>query len=384
MAVGAATGQSPRWRALAGYAREARPALATMLLVKALTLALGALSYQISTDQQLPGLRAALAIWDRWDAPHYLDLARYGYEATGERADWLVFYPLFPWLTRLFGRPFDDYLLGAFIVSTLAALLAVALLDRLVRLDHGEAVAARAVWFFCIFPTSYFLHIGYTEGLFLALTLGAFLAARLGWWPLAGVLGALACLTRVNGLILLPALLVEALVCYRQTRRFDPRWAWLALVPLGFAGYLLLNYRVTGDPFAFLTITREHWYKSFAPPWQGVGAMLESRGWRPPVEDWTVVWQQALFLAIGLVGAVAAWLRLRPSYATWITLNLLLFTSTSFILSVPRYSLILFPLPILFALLAARPAWHTALTVWSLLLLSLLASLFILQLGMAY
>ncbi len=79
-----------------------------------------------------------------------------------------------------------------------------------------------------------------------------------------------------------------------------------------------------------------------------------------------------------------AWLRLRPSYAVWMTLNLLLFTSTSFILSVPRYSLTLFPLFILFALLGRRPTWFQALTTWSLLLLALLATLFVLQRGMAY
>jgi len=145
-----------------------------------------------------------------------------------------------------------------------------------------------------------------------------------------------------------------------------------------------LNYRVTGDPFAFLTITRERWYKSFAPPWSGVGAMLSSASWRPPFEVWTVVWQQALFLALGVAGAVAAWLRLRPSYAVWVTLNLLLFTSTSFVLSVPRYSLILFPLPLLAALLARRPLWLAGLTAASLLLLALLAILFVLQRGMAY
>jgi len=112
--------------------------------------------------------------------------------------------------------------------------------------------------------------------------------------------------------------------------------------------------------------------------------MLASLGWRPPFEVWTVVWQQVLFLVIGIAGAIAAWLRLRPSYAVWITLNLILFISTSFVLSVPRYSLILFPLPILAALLARRPLWLAGLTAASLLLLATLAILFVLQRGMAY
>jgi len=366
------------------YQRDTRSALAMMLITKVLILALGVIAYQVIDDTAFPSLRAALGVWNLWDAPHYLDLAQYGYETTGERANWLVFYPLYPWLTRLVGTPLGDYLVGAFVVTTIASFVAVVLLYRLVRLDHDAATANRAAWFFCIFPTAYILHIGYTESLFIALVLGAFLAARGERWPLVGLLGALACLTRVNGLLLLPALAIEPLLLLWRTRRFDPRWLWLAAIPLGFVGYLALNYRVTGDPFAFLTITRERWYKSFAPPWTGVGAMLASRGWRPPFEVWTVVWQQALFLVIGVAGAVAAWLRLRPSYAVWVTLNLLLFTSTSFVLSVPRYSLILFPLPLLAALLARRPLWLAGFTAASLLLLATLAILFVLQRGMAY
>jgi len=366
------------------YQRDTWSALAVMLITKVLILALGIIAYAVINDTAFPSLRAALGVWNLWDAPHYLDLARYGYEATGERADWLVFYPLYPWLTRLVGAPFGDYLIGAFLVTTVASFVAVVLLYRLVRLDHDAATANRAVWFFCIFPTAYILHIGYTESLFMVLVLGAFLAARGERWPLVALLGALACLTRVNGLLLLPALAIEPLILLWRTRRFDPRWLWLAAIPLGFVGYLLLNYRVTGDPFAFLTITRERWYKSIAPPWAGVGAMLASLRWRPPFEVWTVVWQQALFLAIGVAGAVAAWLRLRPSYAVWTTLNLLIFTSTSFVLSVPRYSLILFPLVILAALLARHPLWLAGLTIASLLLMATLAILFVLQRGMAY
>jgi len=51
---------------------------------------------------------------------------------------------------------------------------------------------------------------------------------------------------------------------------------------------------------------------------------------------------------------------------------------------VPRYSLILFPLVILAALLARHPLWLAGLTIASLLLMATLAILFVLQRGMAY
>src|SRR6185436_12327065 len=64
--------------------------------------------------------------------------------------------------------------------------------------------AERAQWYAAFFPTSYFLSLPLTESLFLLLSLAAvwcLLAARL---PAAGVLGALAAATRIQGLLLLP------------------------------------------------------------------------------------------------------------------------------------------------------------------------------------
>jgi Gpi18-like mannosyltransferase len=370
---------------LAAILAETWPSLVTLLIIKVFALLLGVFARQIFANQPVPNLRAAIAAWNGWDAPHYLNLAQYGYESTGERSVGIVFYPLFPWLTRLVGWALgDDYLVGAFIVANVASFVAVFLFDRLVRLDHDVATTRQAVWFFCIFPLSYFLHIGYTESLFLALALGAFLAARTGHWPLVGLLGAFACLTRVNGLVLLPALAIEALLQYRQTRCLNLRWAWLGLIPFGFGGYLLLNYRVTGDPFAFVRFTREHWYKSLATPWDGIRAMITSAVWRPPIDVISYVVQQTFFLAVSALGAAFAWFKLHPSYATWIALNLLLITSTTFIYSLPRYTLIFFPLPILFALLGRRPTWHTALTAGSLMLMVLLIVMFITMNGLAY
>ena len=47
-------------------------------------------------------------------------------------------------------------------------------------------------------------------------------------------------------------------------------------------------------------------------------------------------------------------LRFRPSWAVWMGVNWLLFVSTAFVLSVPRYVLVMFPIFAWFALLAER------------------------------
>ena len=61
-------------------------------------------------------------------------------------------------------------------------------------------------------------------------------------------------------------------------------------------------------------------------------------------------------VAIGLVGTTYAAFRFRPSWFAWMAGNLLLFVSTSWLLSTPRYVLTLFPLFVALAL-AARRTW---------------------------
>ena len=349
--------------------------VAMMLAIKALVFLYAGQSYQALADQPINGVRGWLELWNRWDALHYQKLAVQGYSAVGDMRPAMVFYPLFPWTIRFLAVVVNDYLVSAFLVSTLASIAAGILLYRLVQLDFSRATANLAVWFLFIFPTSYFLHIGYTESLFLMLALGCVLAARTERWVLAGLLGALACLTRGNGLVLVPALLIEAGHQYWTTRRWNWQWLCVAIVPLGFGGYLWLNYHAAGDPFAFLPIRKEFYHISMAPPWTGVREAIGSLS-RTPSQAQIVGVQECLFIALGFVCTIVSWIKLRPIYGVWMTGNWLLFTSVSFVASVPRYTLTMFPIFFLFAMLARRRLWLVIITVWSLLYLALFASLF--------
>ncbi len=370
-------------RALLSVARRLDWSLVAIILaIKALIFVFGVMAYEMLADQQIQGQQGWLRIWNRWDALHYQTLAQHGYQATGDARFTLVYFPLYPWLIRLFAPVCRDYLLSAVVVSGVASVAAGLLLRRLARLDHTREVAQRAVFFLFIFPAAYFLHIGYTESLFLALTIGCFLAARAGRWPVAGALGALASLTRVNGLILIPALLVEAIQEYRATRRWRWEWLWIVAVAAGFGGYLLINAHVTGDPFAFLTIAREHYYKSLAWPWVGLRVAIEAmRGtsyWgRTPALTQLYGVQELVFTALAVVCTVWCGAKLRPSYSAWMVGNLLLFVCTSWVLSMPRFMLVMFPAFILFARLSADRFWNSVITTWSLLFLALFSGLFI-------
>ena len=321
------------------------------------------------------GARGWLEIWNRWDALNYQKIAEFGYTATGEMRPLLVFYPLYPWLVRLVGFVTRDYLVSAFFVSTIASLVTAIVLFRLVELDYSKELAQRAVWFLFIFPTSYFLHIGYTESLFLMLALSSIYCARKQRWLWAGVFGALTCLTRANGLVLLPVLGVEAAHQYWTVRRWHWQWLWIAVAGLGFGGYLLLNKHVTGDPFAFTGLMQQFFSKTLSAPWTGIDNAIGSMS-REPSEAQMIGTQEVLFIALGLACTIISWFKLRPAYSVWMTGNWLLFVSVSFVLSVPRYTLTMFPIFILFSMLAARRVWLAVITVWSLLYLSLFASVF--------
>ncbi len=328
---------------------------------------------QSVTTQSKDSYSGWMEIWKRWDALHYLSLAENGYVGSGEGRFSLAFFPLYPWLVRAFAFITQDYLAAAFVVSGFAAVAAGLALKRLARLDQSEDAANYAVWFLFIFPTSYFLHIPYTESLFLALTIGCFFAARTDRWMVAGLLGALACLTRVNGLILIPAMMTEAFLQYRATRRIDVRWLWIGLIPLGFAVYLALNYRATGDPLAFLQIQHEHWFKKFAPPWIGIRDVWRRVPEGSPIEGS----HEFVYIVLAFLGSIwCAW-KLRASYSIWMFGNWLLVTSTSFVVSVPRFTLTLFPLFLLVgSLCKGRRILPAIVTVWSLLYLGLYAGRF--------
>jgi hypothetical protein len=117
----------------------------------------------------------------------------------------------------------------------------------------------------------------------------------------------------------------------------------------------------------------KHWYKTFAAPWFGIHDVY--------LRTFGMNINEGLneFIAVVLISicSVLSWVCLRPSYSVWITLNWLLINSTAYVLSVPRYTLTLFPVFLLFGrACTGRRFCFAMLTVWSLLYLALYAGRF--------
>lgn len=337
------------------------------LLTKLAVLAIGFAALWTATGG-VPGL---LDPWHRWDAPHYTDIAVFGYRAVdpgnltapgyqqvypGDLDLYIVFFPLYPWLVAAANAILRDPILSAFLVATVASLFVAPILYRLVALDLGHEIGLWSAGLLLVFPTAYFLHIGYTESLFLALAFGSLWLARTDRWWLAGVLAALAALTRVNGVILVPALAVEAWLQWRADpdRRLRVEWLAIGGVAIGFGIYLALNQAVYGDPLAFSEIQRAHWYKALTWPWEGFAGVLAWFGNPNPDSAFMYGGMELLFILVGLVATVATAIWLRPTWATWMAGNWLLTVSTGFVLSVPRYSLVLFGIMVWAAVIATR------------------------------
>ena len=329
---------------IAGLPRERlRPwltLLALALLVKVVMVTLTLIEFGGAPDP----LTALGRAWDQWDARHYVYLATHGYGAAGDARNLIAFFPLYPVLISAVSAIGLPARTAALLVSNVAGVVAAILLYEIARVDGGEKAAWRAAAFFTVFPTAYFLLVGYTEAVFCALTFGSVLAARHKRWLWAGLLGGLASTARLTGLVLLPFLAVELAAARRTLRSVWQLVVPPVLVGLGFLTYLLTNLLVLGDPLAFVTVQREHWSHSLAAPWIGLEGAVRGIGWRVPWEKLTVGGGEIAGGITAYLVTVLSWLRLRPADAVYATIVTVLVTFLPFWLSIPRYLLGMYPL----------------------------------------
>ena len=197
------------------------------------------------------------------DAIRYLDISANGYTAAGENAINLVFYPLYPYLVRLLSLGTGQYALAGVILSQLCYAGACGFLYELLRLDCDGKAAYGGVLLMSAWPFSMFVMGVYSESLFLLLSIACLYFMRRDQMPLAGVLGFLAALTRVQGMLLIFPMVYAAARRLCRGGRFRGR-DLCALLPVGgFGVYLLINYALHGNPFQFLAFEAgDPWFQT--------------------------------------------------------------------------------------------------------------------------
>lgn len=349
--------------------------IAIVLIGIAGTYLFSYIAYMVTTDRFPLSL---LSIWDRWDTTFYLNIAREWYTSStiGEKHLGIVFLPLYPLFVKLFALIFKDYMLSGLIVSNLAYALACFYLFKLMLIDYETSDALRSIFYLTIFPTAYFLHASYTESLFLLLTISSLFYARTERWFVSSTLCMLGTATRITGVLLIPALLIEYL--YQKNfdmKNFKKDMLWLFLTPLGLIAYLAINYLTFGDPFKFLEFQREHWSETITFPLKGFLGAWHSITWNSP-SDITSAFQLIISI-LGFLICIYSLFRIRVSYSIYLCLSWLTVASASFWLSLPRFTLSIFPLFISLSLIGRNQGINYLITFFSLLLFSLFTILFI-------
>lgn len=391
-----------------------RVPLAVFLLSRIYVFVLGAIAVQINEalppvpalDYYMPELYGLahylLQPWRNWDGHWYALAALRGY---GYHQAVTAFYPLYPLLLRGLSDLLDGQIeLAGVLISNAALAGALVLLYKLVRLDFPHAVARRTLLYLALFPTAYYFSAVYSESLFLLLTVGSLYAARRERWWLAGALGFLAALTRSQGILLVIPL---AIFFLRQQGWHPRRWRAnpiaLTLVPAGLLTYMAYLRRIWDDPLVMIR-AQKGWDRYSANPietlqvgWKAVDGcavqnwnagvdfcwadrlaqhpglgLIRDMHWRWALSESNFVELAGTILLIAL--GLAALRSLPAAYSTYLAAGIVLpLWSPSAVhplMSMHRFTLVLFPAFIVLALLGKWRPVHGAIVVVSALLLA--------------
>lgn len=308
--------------------------------------------------------------WYKVDSVLFLNIAQNGYVNHGNDRLLIVFYPLYPLLIRLvsiIGFNLNLFISGL-IVSTLSLIVACVYLYKLVLLEFKDKeIAFHSMKFLLIFPLSFFLGLVFSDGLFLALSIMTFYYLRKQKWLLAGLFGGLASLTRNFGILLLVPAVIEYLAATQfldklRTKQwkqiftdFAVQGIYLLLIAVGQLIYLSINKIVTGDWFTFVKYQSQNWNNGFSLKIVNnlQVYVYNAFDWKPA--DAATMWIPLVFLVfIILLLVFYAMRKIRLSYIAYTLVYLFICLCATWLISFPRYSLGIFPVYIMLAMLAAK------------------------------
>lgn len=206
-----------------------------------------------------------LQVLTSWDGAWYYRIIRAGYpsvvppDVTYDMPEArAAFFPVFPMLVRGADAvlPGGDVFAGV-VVNFLLGAAAVYLVGVLARELFDERVAYRAMLLVTFFPGSFVLSFTYSEASLLVVAAACLLLLQRRQWLGAGVLAAVGTAARPNGIALVAACAVAALLAIRERREWRSLVAPV-LAPLGFVGFQLYLRVHTGE-WAWFRVQSEAW-----------------------------------------------------------------------------------------------------------------------------
>ena len=284
-----------------------------------------------------------------WDGKWYFALIRDSYPShIPKGVTWddyqarTAFFPVYPALVRWFDKvlPGGD-VLAALVLNFILGALAVYLVGLLARTIFDDRIAYRSMILMAVFPGSFVLSFSYSEATLLVLAAGCLLCLQRRQWLAAGLLASIGAATRPNGIALIAACAVAALLAITSRRE------WRSLVapviaPIGFIGFHVFLWRRTGEKDAWFRTQREAWHEGTS---FGLTALRNTiDAFTRPLSSPTDIITAVSFIATLLLVYMAWKKRLPWPVATYCAVVLILMLAPSTVTARPRFLYTAFPL----------------------------------------
>lgn len=304
----------------------------------------------------------ASSVFTWWDGLWYLRIAQNGYDPSYLQGRTVIkqteaaFPPALASLMagthRLLGV--DHTVAGLFWCFVALVLIGIGLM-RLIEPEYGRRIALLTLTFLLLWPPAFFFGMLYQDGITLAGVVWAFVFVRRRRPALAGVALGIACMGKLVAAGALLALAVDQLHTARDDEHRYRKLGILAAGPVvAVTGWLIYS----GVRFHHLTAALDSergWGHELTAPWNSIHASLTA------VREFQSTGYRAVligdFIAIGLTLLAAIYLavrKARPAYVVYTATMLLVLTSNGNTSSVSRYTLLVFPVFLAFALAADR------------------------------
>ena len=275
------------------------------------------------------GERIWLEVWSHFDSLRYQEILSTGYRPyyLGP-AGW---FPGYPWSAKPLFWLTGDALLASVLWSSLAAVLGLVLLFKLLRLDLPEERCNWVMVFFLVSPGAFFLTVAYSESTYVLYSCAALLLARKGYWKWAAVLLAATALTRLVGLALVVALVWEY---WQEGRRHGKELFLLIALPtlavLGFFWHLKMS---VGSFFAYVQTQKVY---------QGLFSVRAALGRGDALNE--AQWFGLVVTGVCLILLAWGWSEMRGSYRIFTVLSLWMPLMHTQGVCLYRFALGMFPL----------------------------------------
>jgi len=295
----------------------------------------------------------------RSDAPHYIDIARDFYVTQGDARYFIVFLPLYPVMVNIVNMFFGNLVLSAYVLSDICFGIACYFIYELAIPHIGAKGAKQAVILLLLFPVSFFFGGAFTESMFLMFCAIFFYLLDKKKYFGAVCIGFFAALTRNVGFLLAVPYIVKVFFDIRPfANKNYKKFFWYAsyslLIFLGMGVYILINKLVSDNAFQFLVYAKEHWS-------QGIGffpdtvRLLTYRTFTdPPEYMYTLFLPEiiSIFFALGVL--VYGGRYLKPHYLAFAICYFAVTIGATWLLSAPRYLMVLIPLYLILGKVAAE------------------------------